>query len=183
MPHDIWQILLIGVGLSMDALAVSLALGATGRGKITRLACVVPALFFGGFQALMPICGWLAGRLLPEALLRHGNLLAAGLIAVVGAKMLYEKEEESSQASLRLWPMTVLAFATAIDALFVGVSFACLHRPAILGEAALIGGTTALISGGGYLAGGLAARALGQRAGILGGGMLLAISLKILLNP
>ena len=179
---EILEILLIGIGLSMDALAVSLALGANrSAAPARRRTCLLPALFFGGFQALMPICGYFAGNLFASPLQHFGRYLASALIAAIGGKMLFEKGEETQKVSLAFWSMTLLAIATSIDALFVGVSFACLARPTIFPESLLIGCTTAAISAGGYLGGQCAGRHLGTHANLLGGGVLLAIALKILL--
>ena len=179
---------LIGVGLSMDAFAVSICKGLAMRNKVSVGQAAVIALFFGGFQALMPAVGWLLGKQFEQYITSIDHWIAFGLLAFIGGHMLWEvwkgegEEDENEEAGpLRLGELTLLAIATSIDALAVGVSMAFMSVH-ILASAAVIGVVAFALS----VAGGLVGRRLGclfqRRAELTGGLVLIAIGVKILIE-
>ena len=172
------EIFLIGVGLSMDALAVSVALGAAEKERMDWKKVLLPALFFGGFQALMPLVGWFGGSLLGSIVQRYGCWVAAGLLWLIGGKMIWERNEENGKIAFGLKELTVLAFATSIDALLVGVGFVCLGETSILREVLLIGCTTAVISAAGCELGRTSGKLLGSHCNWIGGLVLILIGVK-----
>jgi len=238
---DVLEASFMGVGLAMDALAVSLALGATGwscpkdsappnspgneperplpwyrrlpffsatparpvcavcrPGRGGRCACetsgrsvftwdkiVLTAALFGLFQAMMPTIGWFAGGLFGEIVRKAGRIASGVLLGIVAAQMLREGfSNEVGAARIRacsLRRLIVLSFATSIDALLVGVSYACLGRENITGDVLVIGTVTAAISAAGCVSGRVFGNRFGNRSGILGGLVLLGIAVKIMI--
>jgi len=176
------SIFLIAVGLSMDSLAVAIASGLTIRRTRFQQALRI-AVFFGLFQALMPMAGWLAGLSLRGFISGIAHWVAFGLLAVIGGKMIVEsfKQEDASRASgpLTLPVLLLLSVATSIDALAVGLSLSFLKIP-IVGPALLIGVVTFSISLLGGLIGSRLGHHCGRRIEALGGLILLAIGVKIL---
>ncbi len=231
----------MGVGLAMDALAVSLALGAVGwscpktqaeaesasnpsekrpwlrrlpffsptpaapvcavchaRGSypcgckrnpgvetLTWDKIVLVALSFGAFQAVMPTIGWFASGLCGDLMQKLGRIAAGLLLAFVAAQMFREgfskaDEPEKAIGVCSLRRLIVLSFATSIDALLVGVSYACLGRTDIVGDVLVIGAVTAAISAAGCVSGRVFGDRLGSRSSIVGGGVLLSIAVKIM---
>lgn len=110
-----FEIFLIGVSLSMDAFAVSIALASAEREKFGRNKILLTALFFGGFQAFMPLIGWAGGTLCAHIVQTYGRYVSAALLAGVGAKMIHDRNHEE-HAAFSLGQLTLLAFATSIDA-------------------------------------------------------------------
>lgn len=181
------ELVLIGIGLSMDAFAVSVCKG-LGMRTINIRHCLLIALFFGGFQALMPVLGWLLGRQFRQYIASVDHWIAFGLLTFLGIKMLVdaakERREEvnaSGQAGLAIGELFMLAVATSIDALAVGVTFAFL-QVRIAQAAALIGCVTFVISVGGVFIGNLFGSRFQNKATVLGGLILIAIGAKILLE-
>lgn len=178
------EILLIAIGVSADAFAVALSQGVTMRLFRWRHALVIAGLF-GVFQAVMPLLGWLLGRGFAEAISGVDHWIAFGLLAVTGGKMLWEafhdSGEDDEDSDLDLRGLLILAVATSIDALAVGVSFAALsvNLPVAL---ALIGGVTFVISLVGVRLGRSVGSWLGKPAEILGGLILIGIGLRIVLD-
>ena len=133
------ELFLIGVGLSMDAFAVSICKG-LGMKRVNYRHALVIALFFGGFQALMPVIGWLLGSQFASLVTSVAHWIAFGLLAFIGGKMLWDALSQGGSDSegeadakakaahdrLDVRELLMLAVATSIDALAVGVSFACL---------------------------------------------------------
>ena len=144
------ELLLVAVGLSMDAFTVSLCKGLNMRKLNLRHAGMI-ALFFGGFQAVMPLIGWFLGKQFAQYITNFDHWIAFALLAIVGGKMLAEgiknKSEEdcSCEEKLDLKELFMLAIATSIDALAVGISFAFL-QVSILPSVALIGVITFILS-------------------------------------
>lgn len=176
--------LLIAIGLAMDAFAVSIS-GGTGLQKDRgRYALVVGALF-GGFQAGMPVIGWFGGASITSIVGTYGRWIAFLLLALIGGKMLIEAVRGEGNgvqfAGGSMATFLLLAVATSIDALAVGVTFALLNTP-ILWPAITIGIVTFAISAAGVLIGSAFGRISGRRAGILGGAILIALGLRILLE-
>lgn len=176
------DLVFIGVGLSMDAFAVSVCKGLSvrqARGKYLLLC----GGYFGVFQALMPCLGYFLGSRFSAVITRAGSWVAFALLAVIGANMVRESfgaaDEVDDDFSARA--MLPLAVATSIDALAVGVSFAAV-RVVLLPAAALIGCTTFMLSAAGVKIGALFGarwRAPAERAG---GVVLVLIGVKILLE-
>lgn len=180
------ELLLIAVGLSMDAFAVSICKGLGMRALNMRTAAVL-ALFFGGFQALMPVVGWALGSQLMGVIAPVDHWVAFLLLALIGGKMLLEAvrgEEDcgcEDTSAIDLREFLVLAVATSIDALAVGISFAALEvdiAPAV----ALIGVTTFAFSLVGVAVGHFFGARYERPAGVVGGVVLILIGLKVLLE-
>lgn len=182
------SILLLAVGLAMDATAVSAARGLTTPQILPRHVVRV-AVFFGGFQALMPLIGWVVGSRVGPLVEAWDHWIAFVLLSAIGGKMLWEarsaKDPEASDADrsdpFGLKVMLVLAVATSIDALAVGITLPMLDAPLLL-SVATIGVTTALLSALGLLVGRRFGALLGRRLDIAGGLVLIGLGTKILLE-
>ncbi|MHB9033096.1 MAG: manganese efflux pump MntP [Anaerolineae bacterium] len=175
--------LVLGFGLAMDAFAVSLCVGATGRATSTfhRLR---PPFYFGFFQFMMPVLGWYGGSWLSGLIGGFDHWVAFGLLAYVGGRMLksgLSKEAEPSCNLLSHREVLVLSVATSIDALAVGLSLAML-RVAIWRPSIVIGVVTAGLSLAAILLGSRLGERYGKLAEIVGGVVLLGIGLRVLLS-
>jgi len=175
---------LIAIGVSADAFAVALGKG-LGMRRLNYRHAIIIALSFGVFQALMPLVGWLLGTQFQSLITSVDHWIAFGLLVIVGGKMLYEaffsKDDEEEDDGLRVRELVVLSFATSIDALAVGISFAFLEVdivPAIL----LIGAATAVLSFAAVLIGHRAGTRFKRPAEIAGGLILIGIGTKILFD-
>lgn len=181
-------LLFVGIGLSMDAFAVSVCKGLSMR-KVNKPQCLVIGLFFGGFQALMPFIGWLLGSRFESYITSIDHWIAFVLLGFIGGKMVVEaireKEEEveilQMDPPLHMKELFVLAVATSIDALAVGITFAFLEIP-IIEAMAVIGITTFIISVGGVYVGNYFGNKYKRKAELAGGIILILIGLKILLE-
>jgi manganese efflux pump family protein len=172
---------LLALGLSMDAFAVSMSRGTTIRPFRVNDALKL-ALFFGGFQALMPILGWFGGNTVSGFVSAYAPWIAFLLLAFVGIKMIYEAFYGSSDGradSLSYPVLFMLAIATSIDALAVGISFAFLKTP-ILEPAIIIGCITFFMSFCGAILGYRAGHFFENEVEILGGLILIGLGIKIL---
>ena len=182
------ELLLIAVGLSMDALAVSVCKGLGMKTGIKLKQTFLIALFFGGFQALMPFIGWIVGSQFEKYKTAYDHWFAFALLCFIGVKMLYEcifkKGEDTveSESALDIKELFVLAVATSIDALAVGVTFALLPDVNIGTSVLFIGLTTFLLSGIGVFIGNRFGSRFEKKAEIAGGVILILIGLKILLE-
>ena len=179
------ELFLIAVGLSMDAFSVSVCKGLTTKRFSWRMALVC-GLWFGFFQALMPTIGYFLGAQFQEMIEAYDHWIAFGLLFLIGTNMIREaiwgkKEEGESSGSLDFKTMFLLAIATSIDALAVGVSFACIQVK-LWSSVAIIGITTFLFSISGVKIGHLFGSKYEKSAGIIGGIILILIGLKILLE-
>lgn len=180
------DILLIGLGLSMDAFAVAVCKGLAMR-RIHWGRAAVIALFFGGFQALMPFLGWAVGLGFQRLISAYDHWIAFGLLTFIGGKFLYDAlraetgDGDACDISLDLKDLTMLAIATSIDALAVGVTLAFL-RVNVAAACGMIGATTFLISLVGVAAGNLFGARFQKKAEIAGGVILILIGVKILLE-
>ena len=180
------EFLLLGVGLAMDAFAVSICKGLAMR-KVNKKQAVIIALFFGGFQAIMPVIGWLLCKGFQTYIEVFDHWIAFALLAFIGVKMiietLREKEDdvviEEMDPPLDMKEMLMLAIATSIDALAVGISLAALDRP-IVESAAIIGVVTFVISIIGVYIGNFFGNRDKKRAELTGGIILVLIGVKIL---
>ena len=178
---SIVEILLLAVGLSMDAAAVCLAIGAAGRARGARPTFRL-AFHFGLFQFFMPILGWLAGTSLVSLVANLDHWIALALLVFVGGRMirsgLRDSEEEVDNDPSRGWSLVMLALATSIDALAVGLSLAVL-RVDIWYPSAVIGVVTGSISLLALEVGTRVSGSLGRRMEIAGGLVLIAIGVRI----
>ena len=177
------ELLLVAVGLSMDAFAVAVCRGLEMRRIDYRQALLI-AVFFGGFQALMPVVGYLLGAGFEHYISAFDHWIAFALLAFIGGKMIWEavrggEEEQPQELDLKM--LLMMAVATSIDALAVGITFAFL-RMDILSSALTIGATTFLISFGGVAAGNRFGARYKKKAEITGGVVLVLIGVKILLE-
>lgn len=183
-----FTLLLMGVGLSMDAFAVSICKGLSMR-KVNKKQCLAIGLFFGGFQALMPFIGWVLGSQFEQYITSIDHWIAFILLGFIGGKMVVEAIREKDEAvevgkmdpPLDLKEMFILAIATSIDALAVGITFAFLQVP-IVEAISIIGITTFVISVIGVYVGNFFGNRYKKKAELAGGMILILIGLKILLE-
>ncbi len=181
------ELFLMGIGLSMDAFAVSVCKGLAMR-EVNRKQTVVIGLFFGGFQALMPFLGWMLGSQFESYITAIDHWIAFFLLAFIGGKMIAEVlrgEEETAveemDAPLDLKELLLMAVATSIDALAVGITFAFLDYP-IVEAITVIGVTTFCISIGGVYVGNFFGNKYKDKAEFLGGLILVLLGTRILLT-
>ena len=175
------ELLIMGVALAMDAFAVSICKGLKMRPFNIKQALIV-GLFFGGAQGLMPLIGWFLGKQFESYITEFDHWIAFVLLAYLGWNMIGEAKEACDiRKSYTTKEMLVLAIATSIDALAVGVSFAFLQTDIWL-AIVLIAIVTFAISTFGGLMGFKLGSAVGKNANICGGAVLICIGLKILLE-
>jgi putative Mn2+ efflux pump MntP len=182
-------ILLLAVGLAMDATAVAAARGMAAQSLRFRHVLAI-SLLFGGFQALMPLLGWLVGARLGPTIQAWDHWIAFALLSGIGGKMLWEaREKHDAEAGpaprvdelFGIRVLLVLAIATSIDALAVGVTLPMLNAP-FASSLVTIGATTTVLSAIGVLVGRRFGAALGQRLDAFGGIVLIGLGLKILIE-
>ncbi|MCI7620022.1 MAG: manganese efflux pump MntP family protein [Firmicutes bacterium] len=183
----LFEIFMIGVGLSMDAFAASICKGLNMR-RLNIKNMLIIGLFFGGFQALMPAVGWLLGKQFESYITSVDHWVAFALLVFIGGKMIYDvftekNEDECGEKTNRLDMKEVLtlAVATSIDALAVGISFAFLQVD-ILKAVSVIGVTTFVLSVIGVAVGNVFGSKYEKKATLAGGIILILIGLKILLE-
>ena len=183
------ELALIGVGLSMDAFAVSICKGLSMR-KVDKKYMLVLAAFFGGFQALMPTLGWFLGSQFQTYITAIDHWIAFILLTLIGGKMILdvikekgENEEVCPDDSVRidLKEFFLLAVATSIDALAVGITFAFLQVK-LASSVTIIGCITFCFTIAGVLIGNVFGTKFKDKATFLGGVILIAIGVKILLE-
>lgn len=182
------ELFLIGVGLSMDAFAVSVCKG-LGMSRLNIRQATIISLFFGGFQALMPLIGWALGTQLADFITPIDHWIAFILLALIGGKMLFDafrgddegEAGEPKDTRLDLKELLMLAIATSIDALAVGITFAFLGVN-IVWAIAVIGVTTFVLSVVGVAVGHVFGARYEKGATIAGGIVLILIGCKILLE-
>ena len=178
------ELFLIGVGLSMDAFAVAICQGLS----MTRIKwghALTVGLYFGGFQALMPLLGWVLGSQFSGYIQQYDHWVAFVLLSFIGGNMLKEgfsKDTETTDSSFGVSAMAVLAVATSIDALAVGITFALLPNVNIIAAVCFIGAITFIISGAGLKVGNVFGLKYKSKAEIAGGIILILIGIKILLE-
>ena len=182
------EILLIGIGLSMDAFAVAICKGLAMPGKVDRKGALLIALYFGVFQAVMPALGWLLGSQFARYVTQMAPWIAFVLLAWIGGSMIREslskeEREEEETGSVSHKELLVLAVATSIDALAVGVTFSMLELAVSIAVAViLIGCTTFVISLAGVYVGNVFGAKYKSKAEFVGGAILILIGVKILLE-
>lgn len=182
---SLWTLLLIALGVSADAFAVALGKGLHLR-RLTRRDALSLSLAFGLFQALMPVVGWLLATGFRERITEWDHWIAFGLLGLIGGKMIHEaltsgSDDEPDAEGIGVRELLLLSFATSIDALAVGISFAFLDV-AIGPAAVLIGVVTAAVSLAGVLIGHRAGLRFRKPAEIAGGVILIGIGTRILLD-
>ncbi|HII03041.1 TPA: manganese efflux pump MntP family protein [Methanosarcinaceae archaeon] len=172
---------LLALGLAMDAFAVSVSSGSTVRPFRLNDALKM-AVFFGGFQAFMPVLGWVGGSAVSGFLSEYAPWIAFSLLAFIGGKMIHEAlygDPDGKVSSLSYSVLFLLAVATSIDALAVGISFAFLDTP-ILEPVIIIGCVTFFMSFWGAILGHRIGHFFESEVEILGGLILIALGVKIL---
>ena len=177
------ELFLIAVGLSMDAFAVSVCKG-LAMPKCTFKKAAIVGLWFGGFQALMPAIGYVLGAQFQETIASIDHWIAFVLLALIGGNMIHEaldNDEEEADASLNVKTMFLLAVATSIDALAIGITFAFL-KVNIIPAVCFIGIVTFIISFAGVKIGNVFGVRYKNKAEIVGGIILILLGLKILLE-
>ena len=179
------ELFLLGIGLSMDAFAVSICKGLAMRKADLKGMCVC-GVWFGGFQALMPLIGFFLGTLFADAIVSIDHWVAFGLLGLIGINMLREAfskdESEQVQADLSVKTMFIMAVATSIDALAVGISLAMAGDVNIWAAMSLIGITTFILSAAGVKIGSIFGSKFEKKAQLAGGVILILLGVKILLE-
>lgn len=181
---SIWELFLTAAALSMDAFAVAICKGlSTGKPKVKHYFII--GAWFGGFQALMPTLGYLLGSAFEKYITSVDHWVAFVLLGLIGANMIKEgcsKEEENVNASFAFKTMLLLAVATSIDALAVGITYALLPNINIVAAVLFIGLTTFVLSAAGLKIGSVFGLKFKSKAEIAGGVILILIGIKILLE-
>lgn len=176
------ELFILAVGLSMDAFAVSICKGLS-LGKITKKHMAIAGTWFGGFQALMPLIGYFLGSFFADMITKYAHWIAFVLLIIIGGNMIKEAmgEEEKVDACMDAKEMFLLAIATSIDALAVGVTFAFL-KVQIVPAVSFIGSVTFVCSAIGVKIGSIFGSKYRSKSEFCGGVILILIGLKILLN-
>ena len=179
-----WEIFLIAIGLSMDAFAVSITLGLSVK-KPKIIEYLIPGIYFGFFQALMPLIGYFAGTLFADKILNVEHWVAFVLLGFVGGNMIREsfskEEEKIKENPFNFIKMLLLAIATSIDALAVGVTFAFFQINIFI-AIIIIGLTTFIISIIGVKIGNIFGIKFKSKAEFVGGAVLVILGVKILIE-
>lgn len=181
---DILSILFIAVALSADCFAVALS-GSISMGAVSSVQILRTSLAFGAFQALMLVLGWLAGRAVVNLIADYDHWVAFVLLAIVGGRMIRESFRPGESKKIiditRGSLLLILALATSIDALAVGLTFAFLEVNIAMASS-MVGAIAFLVTAVGFLSGRKAGKLLGKRAELVGGIILISIGLRILLS-
>lgn len=184
----ILDFVLLGVGLAMDAFAVSICKGLSMT-KINKKQLVIIALFFGGFQALMPLLGFLLGNTFAQYVTKVAHWIGFALLIAIGVKMIIDavkernvKLDDEKDLPINYKELFLLAIATSIDAFAVGVTFAFYENVNVWLAIAIIGGVTAIIAGIGVVIGNVFGSRYKFPASVVGGVILILLGIKILLE-
>ena len=179
---QLWELLVLALGLSMDAFAVSVCKGLS-LGKINIKHMCIAGIWFGGFQALMPLIGYLVGSIFTGEITKFSHWIAFVLLLIIGGGMIKESvgEEEELDNSMSVKSMLLLAIATSIDALAVGVTLAFL-KVNIIAAVSFIGVITFICSAVGIKIGSIFGSKYKSKAELAGGIVLILIGTKILLQ-
>ncbi len=183
------DLFLMGVGLSMDAFAVAICKGLAMK-KVNKKQCFIIALFFGGFQAIMPFIGWVLGSTFASKITSFDHWIAFILLLYIGGKMVIESIKEWNEEDkvdefdppLDIKEMFILAIATSIDALACGITFSFYENFNIFRAITIIGCTTFCISAGGVFVGNIFGSKYKSKAELVGGLILVFLGVKILLE-
>lgn len=178
-------VLLLALALSMDAFAAAICRGAAARPRATVGAAAVVGVAFGTAQAVMPLLGWGLGMAFASIVREVDHWIAFALLGLIGARMVQQGltgDETCEAAPLAVgWSLFAAAVATSIDAAAAGVTLTLLDAP-VLVSCAVIGITTLALSMGGVLLGGAVGAALGRKAEVAGGLVLIGLGVKILVE-
>ena len=182
---DLLSLIFLALGLAMDAFAVSVALGLKIPVKDKWKIALKAGLFFGIAQGVMPLIGWILGNGFSSYIEKFDHWIAFILLSIIGGKMIYEAihpdEDEDDEADTSMKRMFILAIATSIDALAVGVSFAFLHVDLWM-SVAVIGITTFILSALGIKIGNVFGNRYKSKAEFTGGVVLVLMGVKILVE-
>ncbi|PKN87772.1 MAG: hypothetical protein CVU51_05135 [Deltaproteobacteria bacterium HGW-Deltaproteobacteria-1] len=177
-------IFVLAIGLGVDAFSVAIGIGAVNKTR-SWLPVVRLSFAFGIFQFVMPLIGWLAGSTVVGLIENFDHWIAFGLLVLIGGKMIREGFEEENDGEredqTRGWPLLLLSVATSIDALAVGFSISLLKTP-VLFPAVIIGVVCFIMTAVGMIFGKGLAKIFGRKVEILGGLVLIAIGVKILIE-
>ncbi len=181
---SLFELLILSIGLALDAFAVSVASGVAIKNLRLKHALLI-AVTFGGFQAIMPLIGWLAGLGLKQFLGHLDHWIAFVLLSAIGGKMIYEafqlEKAEKADNPLNLAVLLILGIATSMDALVVGVTFAMI-KVAIVTPVILIGSVTFIFCLVGVYIGDVFGHFFEKKIEIVGGLVLIGMGLKILIQ-
>lgn len=182
MKMSVWELFILAVGLSMDAFAVSVCKGLSVK-ALKPKHMLIAGLYFGGFQALMPLIGYLLGVQFQSLIQEFDHWIAFVLLVLIGLSMIRESREcpDELNDSFSFKTMLPLAVATSIDALAVGVTFAFL-KVSIVPAVSFIGVTTFILSAAGIRIGNIFGAKYKSRAELIGGLVLILMGVKILLE-
>jgi putative Mn2+ efflux pump MntP len=177
-------IFVLAIGLGVDAFSVAIGIGAANKAK-SWLPVVRLSFAFGIFQFVMPLIGWLAGSTVVGLIENFDHWIAFGLLVLIGGKMIREgfgeENDVEREDQTRGWPLLLLSVATSIDALAVGFSISLLKTP-VLFPAVIIGVVCFIMTAVGMIFGKGLAKIFGRKVEILGGLVLIAIGVKILIE-
>jgi putative Mn2+ efflux pump MntP len=182
----LWEIFFIAIGLAMDAFAVSITLGLSAKGPKPG-EIIIPGLYFGFFQSLMPMAGYFAGIYFVDKIESLDHWIAFALLGFIGGKMIKDSfsretgEKKPEKNSLGFVRMLVLAIATSIDALAIGITFA-FFKVNIYRAVLITGFITFFISMGGVIIGSIFGTKFKAKAEFAGGAVLVIIGLKIVIE-
>ena len=177
---SVFEIVILGLALAMDAFVVTIS-NSFAYPKISRTRSLSMPLAFGFFQFLMPVVGFVLGQLVSDFITQYAGIITFAILGFIGGKMIWDAfREEASEQTLTMPVLLFQAVATSIDALAVGVSFAALEVN-VLTSSGIIGITTALTCIVALSIGKRFGNALGEKATIIGGAVLILIGLKSLL--
>lgn len=179
---NIFELMMLAVGLSADAFAASLCRGLTAE-RLKVGQCLTVGLWFGGFQALMPLCGFLLSSVFSGYIMTFGKICSFVILLFIGINMVREgfSAEKSVKGGITPREMIPLAFATSVDAFAAGVTLS-FYGANILLSCLLIGAVTFILSGFGVLIGNLLGKDYGNKAEAAGGGLLILLALKLFLQ-
>lgn len=175
---NLFELFLIALSLSMDAFSISICLGMqnNNKGKI-----IIAPIFFGLFQALMPIIGYNLGNLFSEKIIKYNPYISTILLIVIGILMILEKNDEKIGYSLKIKELLALSIATSIDALVIGISLSFLKNNIII-SSLIIGIITFIVCFIGYKIGNLLNKKIGKYSNLIGGITLIIIGIKIFIE-
>lgn len=180
---SIYEIVFIAIGLAMDAFAVSICKGLSMK-KIKYKSAIIIALYFGIFQAMMPVIGYILGSTFSGPVQKIDHWMAFGLLSAIGINMIKESRDDELDKrndKIDIKTMFILAIATSIDALAIGVTFS-FFEVSLISAIGLIGITTFVLSLIGVAIGNKFGDKLQNKAELAGGNILIAMGLKILLE-
>lgn len=174
------EAVLMGSALAMDALAASVALGAANRRRFYWTRIALTAGTFGFFQFFMPLIGFYASSFAEKVVNQYGSWITGLLLIGIGSKMFFDGRDERVRA-FSFKQLFILALATSIDALLVGVSYRCMQRGSVWWDVIVIGIVTMLISAAGCIVGRWSGKLLGKHCAVLGALVLIMLGIKVII--